>query len=403
MSKKEPSKKKKLPPGVRERKGRFTYRYSVEVIVDGKKKRKQKETPSYPTAKEAYDAGIQIEADRRNGKLVDEKTITLKAWGNRWLEDCVLEREVRPTTLRNRQVALKALGKHVGELTRLKDITGDDYQQFLNNLKKSGKKRGTIREYHVSMRIMFADAVRKNIIAVSPVVGAVLPVFKQTVEEIEMGEAEIPKFLEKEELRQLLQVVRFCGKPQEYEIFLTLAYTGLRIGELLALKISDFDEQSRVIKVTKTLTVTGKLEKFHLGPPKNKSSIRKVTIGDSVIKAIKSQLAWREKMKNEILIDHDDGFIFWSTYKPGFPASASYLSQRFDKLLKAAGLSDQLTPHSLRHTHVSLLAEAGEQLAVIQERLGHKNDQITKRVYLHVTKGQRKAVPDRFEVIMKTL
>ncbi|MEC0210303.1 tyrosine-type recombinase/integrase [Paenibacillus ehimensis] len=89
-------------------------------------------------------------------------------------------------------------------------------------------------------------------------------------------------------------------------------------------------------------------------------------------------------------------------YKPGYPASAKWVWDRFTKHVKLAGLPKNLTPHSLRHTHVTRLAEAGEQLAVIQERLGHKNDEITKRIYLHLTAEQRKAIPDRFEMIMSS-
>ncbi|WP_246062938.1 tyrosine-type recombinase/integrase [Paenibacillus ehimensis] len=134
----------------------------------------------------------------------------------------------------------------------------------------------------------------------------------------------------------------------------------------------------------------------------NEASIRKVSIGDSVIKALKSQLAWREqKIKNGEVV-HNSDFIFFSIYKPGYPASAKWVWDRFTKYVKLAGLPKNLTPHSLRHTHVTLLAEAGEQLAVIQERLGHKNDEITKRIYLHVTAEQRKAIPDRFEMIMSS-
>lgn len=56
------------------------------------------------------------------------------------------------------------------------------------------------------------------------------------------------------------------------------------------------------------------------------------------------------------------------------------------RLLKIAGLNGQLTPHSLRHTHTSLLAEAGVGLEQIMDRLGHTDDHTTKNVYLHVTK-----------------
>lgn len=394
--------KKKLPPGVRERDGRFTYRYSVEVVVNGKRTRKQKETPAFPTAKEAYNAGILIEANRLTGKVIDEKNTTLKDWIERWLKDYEIEREPTIGTLRSRKIGLNSLKKYLGELTKIKDITADEYQQYLNNLKRDGRKRGTIQQYHASALMMFKDAVRKEVISNNPADGAIVPAFKTTLTQIEAGLTDIPKFLEKKQLRHFLQIVRFRGKPQEYNIFLTLAYTGLRIGELAALKVSDFNENDRTLSITKNLVVHGSVKNYRLGPPKNNSSIRKVSIGESVIKAIKSQLAWRDSKIQDGLVTEDHGFIFWSVHNPGYPCCFSNLTDRFKELLELAKLSKELTPHSLRHTHVSLLAEAGEQLAVIQERLGHKNDEITKKVYLHITEEQRKLVPDRFEQVMNS-
>ncbi|MFD0710574.1 tyrosine-type recombinase/integrase [Paenibacillus sp. GCM10027626] len=403
MAKKETAnekKKKKLPPGVRERGGRYTYRYSVEVVVEGKVKRKQKETPSYPTAKEAYDAGILIAADKQRGKLVDEKNITFGVWKEKWLKSYEAERDPRKYTQRGRETALKSLEGYVGENKRLKDITVDDYQEWLLELKREGKKQNTIRQYHAGARMMFADAVRKNIIAESPAEKSVLPVFKQTLEEIESGEFDVPKFLEQKELKHFLQLVRFRGEPQEYAIFVTLAYTGIRIGELMALKVSDFNEKERTLSITKTLTILSSVKNYHLGPPKSKSSIRKVSIGETVIKALKAQLAWRNQKTNDKRVKHDSDFIFWSPKYPGYPLRPDGIWRRFKLLAALAELPDSLTPHSLRHTHVSLLAAGGEQLAVIQERLGHRDDGITKRIYLHVTKEQQKLVPDRFEKIM---
>jgi len=57
----------------------------------------------------------------------------------------------------------------------------------------------------------------------------------------------------------------------------------------------------------------------------------------------------------------------------------------------------------LRHTHCSLLAEAGASLEQIMERLGHGDDDITKRVYLHVTKPQKKEASHKFSELMKNL
>ncbi|BFH70649.1 site-specific integrase [Paenibacillus dendritiformis] len=402
MAKERKKKKNELPPGVRERDGRYTYRYSVPVIVNGKKTRKQKETKSYSTAKAAYAAGILIEADKQRGKLVDEKNISLEKWTERWLEDYIIEREPRKHTVRNKKTSINSILRHLGADTKVKDITGDDYQQWLNTLKKKGRTEGTIKDYHSDASMIFADAVRKNIIGIDPAEGARIPAFKQTLEEIEAGEGSLPKYLEKDQLKHFLNFVRFRGYAQDYAMFVVLAYTGLRIGELLALKVSDFNEEERYVSVTKTLTVTGSVKDYELGPPKNTSSIRKVSIGDTVIKTIRSQLAWRAQKEKNGEVLHDAGFLFWSIKYPGYPGSAISIESRFSRLLEAAELPSSLTPHSLRHTHVTLLAEAGEQLAVIQDRLGHKNDDITRRIYLHVTEGQKKLVPDRFERVMNS-
>lgn len=77
------------------------------------------------------------------------------------------------------------------------------------------------------------------------------------------------------------------------------------------------------------------------------------------------------------------------------------------RLLKMAELNPELTPHSLRHTHTSLLAEAGVSLPQIMERLGHKDEDTTKNVYLHVTKEMKKEMKkeasQKFKELMENL
>ncbi len=73
------------------------------------------------------------------------------------------------------------------------------------------------------------------------------------------------------------------------------------------------------------------------------------------------------------------------------------------RLLRIAGLNEALTPHSLRHTHTSLLAEAGVSPEQIMDRLGHTDDQITKNVYLHVTQEMKKEASQKFAELMRSL
>ncbi|WP_215831165.1 tyrosine-type recombinase/integrase [Pelorhabdus rhamnosifermentans] len=73
------------------------------------------------------------------------------------------------------------------------------------------------------------------------------------------------------------------------------------------------------------------------------------------------------------------------------------------RLLMLSELNQALTPHSLRHTHTFLLAEAGVGLYEIMERLGHSDDDTTKRVYLHVTQSMKKEASQKFNNLMKNL
>lgn len=79
----------------------------------------------------------------------------------------------------------------------------------------------------------------------------------------------------------------------------------------------------------------------------------------------------------------------------GYPELIKNIGYRMKRLLKLAKLNQSLTPHSLRHTHTSLLAEAGVGLDEIMERLGHRDDKITRNVYLHITKSRKKKRPPK--------
>ncbi len=87
----------------------------------------------------------------------------------------------------------------------------------------------------------------------------------------------------------------------------------------------------------------------------------------------------------------------------GYPIVNKNVQNRMARLFKISGLNPELTPHSLRHTHTSLLAEAGVALEQIMDRLGHSDDQITKNVYLHVTQEMKKEASQKFSELMRSL
>lgn len=173
------------------------------------------------------------------------------------------------------------------------------------------------------------------------------------------------KYLEPDELQKLLD-----SMMRTHWRLLTkfLALSGLRIGEALALTMGDIDTH---IHVTKTILInlheTG-------NTTKTADSYRDVFIQPELADTLREIRAWRLRwmlrkgIKSDLL----------------FPA-LSYTSYKGYLAKKSAPIK-HVTPHTLRHTHVSLLAAQGVSLDTISRRLGHSDTKITQDVYFHVTK-----------------
>ncbi len=175
------------------------------------------------------------------------------------------------------------------------------------------------------------------------------------------------KYLEQDELEKLLQAM----KNREHWQLLTkfLALSGLRIGEALALNMRDLDTS---IHVTKTLYMNLDIIS---DTPKTPESNRDVFIQPELAEVISDVRKWRlaYMMSNAIRTDLLFPDLRYRSYE-------AYLVR---KSMQVLGRS--ITPHALRHTHVSLLAAAGVSLDTIARRLGHTDDKITRSVYFHVT------------------
>lgn len=395
--------KKVKYPKVRTRKGVSTYRYDVTDPSTGQ--RIQKETPGFATQKEAYEEGLKIESELRLGIYVSGTNYKLTEWIDKWIDIYRSSGKVKERTVEVRENNLVRLRKELGGL-KLRDIDTVTYQKFLNDLKIKHKlSRNTITTIHSSAGLMFRKAKSLKLIQISPTDEAEMPSFLQTVEEIENG-SELPAFLEKEQLAVFLRAAEATGKIQYYHAVIILAYTGLRIGELCSLRASDFDQISRKLSITKTLYRTHGIENYKLVPPKTKSGIRKVDLGKRVLQIVRKQEAYRNEVKmlrRDNFYEKDNFLLVNEDFLPGYPMSPSKISEFMKKVIKQVNLPESITPHSLRHTYTSLMAEAGVELNAIQKMLGHKKNRTTELVYLHVTESKRREAVDKLDALMDGL
>ena len=192
--------------------------------------------------------------------------------------------------------------------------------------------------------------------------------FEGTDEDIEQ------KYLESDEVAKLLKEMK---KEPWRTLTRFLVLTGARIGEALSLTANDIDLKDRYIIISTNYDYINKLS----SSPKTRSSKRRVYIQDELFafaKELKKRaLANKLIHRNDLVFQQEGNPLAYSTYR--------YQLNQVSR--KALGRS--ITPHTLRHTHTSLLAEQGVDIETISRRLGHEDSHITKKIYLHVTKKMR--------------
>lgn len=190
------------------------------------------------------------------------------------------------------------------------------------------------------------------------------------------------KYLEQYECESLLAAMHH-DEWRNLTQFLIL--TGCRIGEALALTEDDIDLTSRLITISKTID----LNQGTLDTPKTLSSVRQIYIQDDLLPITRAVIAHNRK-KNDLLYFYSPRlFSSLTASQTGYDAYRKYLRETSERVL-----GRKITPHVLRHTHASLLAEQGLPYEAIAHRLGHENSRITKAIYIHITEKRKEREND---------
>ncbi|WP_317405979.1 tyrosine-type recombinase/integrase [Megamonas funiformis] len=379
-----------------------TYTYRLEAGRDpitGKRKRVSKS--GFKTAKEARAAAQPILNKLLLGQNIVESNITFDEYANEWIKEYSLH--LKKTTI----ISLKRtiiIGCKYFSGIKLKDITTYDYQQFINNF-AINKQKNTVIRLHSVMKSLFKTAIRYSIININPANNIIMPKFVIQKKDIDT------LYLTKQELLEFLKFAKtYKGYYSNYfyPMCMVFAYTGIRLGEACALIWENIDLKNKTIYIDSSLVATSYNDFERQATPKNESSIRTIFIDDILVSELKK---WKhEQLLLRILYGTKDkrtteNFVFTKYLKgkdfeyPIIPLTFQMLISKISKKY-FSHFNKNIHAHMFRHTHASLLAEAGIPLEVIQERLGHSNDIITKRIYLHITKKTKLNAVKKFEEYM---
>lgn len=339
-----------------------------------------------------------IERQLRNGEYIPPSSSTFKQVADDWLKQYA--NDVKISSVRTREKAIKHVLEHFGTKP-IQSITKRDYQAFIDNI--SAKYSDSyVTGIMTSTNMIFKYAHDMKLIKTLPTENIKRPKKQVTVEELEGNEIK-QKFLEKDELLQFLEVAKNHHAPKNsFELFTTLAYTGLRIGELQALKWSDIDFENNTISITKTyFNPTNHKKKYQLLPPKTESSVGKISVDHNVIEMLKDyKINKQDTWKNELYVDNN--FVF--TDVNGYPLVLTKLQNWIQAIMQKTDITNkQISTHSFRHTHCALLIEAGVHIKEIQERLRHKDITTTMNIYAKITNSYKKDASEKFSKLMENV
>ncbi|HET7480562.1 MAG TPA: site-specific integrase, partial [Rubrobacteraceae bacterium] len=254
---------------------------------------------------------------------------------------------------------------------KLKKLTPAHVQSFYRDRLDAGCAQASVNKMHVVLHKALKQAVEWHMVPrnVAGAVKAPRPAPREMHP------------LSAEETRRLLEAAR--GDRLE-ALYVLAVHTGMRQGELLALKWQDVDLENATMSVRRTVTKSG--GKLLLGEPKTKKSRRTIQLTGAAVRALRGHLD-RQMKEIEHLgnLYRDDGLVF--TSEVGTIINPTNLRKRsFASLLKKARLPG-IRFHDLRHTCATLLFGRNVHPKYVQELLGHSNVGITLDTYSHVIPG----------------
>jgi integrase len=265
--------------------------------------------------------------------------------------------------LTEHQIAPHIGGKALQKLTRL-DIEG-----WHTTLKNGGLAARTIGHAHRVLSAALRDAERD---------GAVV----KNVAKLQKA----PKVAESE-MVIVQDVPGLVAKLRDWRLgaaAMTALFTGMRLGEVLALRWSRVDLDRGVIQVREALEQT-KTHGIRFKAAKTKAGRRDITLPDILVEALREHRKTVLELRMQLGAGKlpDDALLFATI--EGVPLKPNNVSPAWASFAEDIGLPD-VTFHALRHTHASQLIDAGVDIVTISKRLGHAKPDITLRIYAHLFK-----------------
>ena len=298
-----------------------------------------------------------------------------------WLES--VEHSLRPRTYQRYEqyVRIQAI-PNIGRI-QLARLTPQHLQTMYAKCLESGLSSTSVAHLHAVLHRALKQATQWGLVARNVATLVTPPRIRRQ----EM------QALSPEQVRLLLETARGNRLEALYVLAVT---TGMRHGELLALRWSDVDLDKGLLRIRATLQRSG--ENFILSEPKTGRSRRQVELTEVAVAALNRHRSAQAEERLQAVAWEDNDIVFAN--QVGRPLDQGHLLRRsFYPLLAEAGLS-RCRFHDLRHTAATLMLAEGIHPKIVSEMLGHSNIAITLDLYSHVTPTMQKQATAAMDAIL---
>ena len=252
----------------------------------------------------------------------------------------------------------------------INSITPADIRKWQNELMMQNYSQTYLRTINNQLTAIFNYAVRYYDLKNNPC---------RKAGSMGKNKADEMLFWTKEEFSRFIDGV--MDKQKSYVAFMTLFWTGMRLGELLALTPADIDFENKTISISKSYQrIDGK---DVITPPKTQKSNRVITVPDFLLADIK------DYMNSVYCLESTDRL---------FQATKYFMEHEMQRGIKNSGVK-RIRIHDLRHSHCALLFEMGITPLEVADRLGHERVETTLNIYAHIYPNKQKKLSDKLEKI----
>ena len=306
--------------------------------------------------------------------------MTFGAWLDRWYQrEC--KPHIRPKTQADYENRIyQHIIPELGAIP-LARLTAADLQQFYNRLKDGGRllrvdqygpglSDRMVKSCHVTCRMALDQAVAQGLILKNPALSCKAPVTRPKEMQVLTGE----------EIQRLLIQAKEDGC---FELFLLELTTGLRRGEILALRWDDLDFRTGTLRVERQVQrIQGKLA---VSQPKTRASCRSILLPAPVLEILAQ---YRQSVSSH--------WMFPSPKKEDSPLDPAAVRKKLSAVLKRAGCPAARF-HDLRHTFATSALEHGMDVKTLSTVIGHVSSATTLNVYAHITDEMRQKAADKID------